>query len=82
MFRSRPAETPKVGVSRVCVKASPAFGRRRLHTNTDSIVLASAAARLTPLALKKKKKKKEKKKVQREIGAKIDRFSRGGGVQI
>ena len=23
------------GMSRVCVKASPAFGRRRLHTNTD-----------------------------------------------
>ena len=27
----------KVGISRVSVKASPAFGRRRLHTNTDHI---------------------------------------------
>ena len=26
----RAAETPKVGISRVLVKASPAFGRRRL----------------------------------------------------
>ena len=34
------AETPKVGVSRVLVKASPAFGRRRLHKNTDSFVFA------------------------------------------
>ena len=28
------------GISRVCVKASPAFGRRRFHTNTDYIVFA------------------------------------------
>ena len=25
-------------MSHVCVKASPAFGQRRLHTNTDYIV--------------------------------------------
>ena len=36
----KPAETPKVGISRVCVKASPAFGRRRLLTNTDCFVFA------------------------------------------
>ena len=35
-----PAETPKVAISRVCVKASPAFGGRRLHTNTDHIDIA------------------------------------------
>ena len=28
----------KADISRVCVKASPAFGRRRLHRNTDYIV--------------------------------------------
>ena len=27
------------GISRVCVKASPAFGRRRLHRNTDWTIL-------------------------------------------
>ena len=32
-----PLKTRKAGISRVCVKASPAFGRRRLHTKTDSI---------------------------------------------
>ena len=31
----RAAETPKVGISRVLVKASPAFGRRPLLKNTD-----------------------------------------------
>ena len=36
----RPAETPKVGMCRVCVKASRAFGPRRLHTNTVNIVFA------------------------------------------
>ena len=73
-----------MGISRVCVKASPAFGRRRLDTNTDNIVLASVAARLTPLALGHRcaKKKKKKKKAQRKIGAKIDRFSGGEGVHI
>ena len=35
------AESPKVATSRVRVKASPAFGRRRLHTNTDYIDIAS-----------------------------------------
>ena len=30
-------ETRKAGMSRVCVKASAAFGRRRLHTNTDYV---------------------------------------------
>ena len=29
-----------MGRSRVCVKTSPAFGRRRLHTNTDYFDLA------------------------------------------
>ena len=33
--------TPKVGISRVCVKASRAFGPRRFHTNTDYIVFCS-----------------------------------------
>ena len=33
----RPVETRKAGTSRICVKALPAFGRRRLHTNTDYI---------------------------------------------
>ena len=40
-----------MGISRVRVKASRAFGPRRLHTNTDYIVLASAAALRTPLVL-------------------------------
>ena len=39
----RPAETPKVGIRRVCVKASRAFGIRRLHTNTDYNVFARRA---------------------------------------
>ena len=80
-----------MGISRGSVKASPAFGWRRLHTNTDNIVLASAAARLTPLTgaparkkkkKKKKRKKKKKKNTQRKIGAKIDRFSGGGGSDL
>ena len=29
-----------MGISRVCVKASRAFGPRRFHTNTDYIVFA------------------------------------------
>ena len=33
----RPAETPKVGISRVSILASLAFGQRRLHTITDYI---------------------------------------------
>ena len=36
----RPAETPKVGFFRVCVKASRAFGPQRFHTNTDCVVFA------------------------------------------
>ena len=36
-FTWKPVETWKAGISRVCVKASPAFGRRRFHTNTDYI---------------------------------------------
>ena len=52
----RPAQTPKVDISRVCVKASPAFGRRHLHTNTDNIVLAQRG-----LVEEKKKEKKTKK---------------------
>ncbi len=31
-------------MSRVCVKAWPAFGQRRLHTNTDNIVFATTAS--------------------------------------
>ena len=40
-----------MGISRVRVKASRAFGPRRLHTNTNYIVLASAAALRTLLVL-------------------------------
>ena len=36
----RRAEPPKVGISRVLVKASPAFGRRRFYTDTDCTVFA------------------------------------------
>ena len=36
----RLVETPKVGISRACVKASRAFGPRRFHTNTDYVVFA------------------------------------------
>ena len=56
-----------MGISRVCVKASPAFGRRRLHTNTDNIDLASAAARLTPLALEHRRAKKKKKLNEKSV---------------
>ena len=38
MLHMKPVETQKAGISRVCVKASPAFGRRRLCTDTDNIV--------------------------------------------
>ena len=34
---AKPVETRKADISRVCVKASAAFGRRRLHRNTDYI---------------------------------------------
>ena len=81
----RPVETPKVGISRVCVKASPAFGRRRLHTNTDNIVFARRAGLFQCGATEKReKRKKKRKKVQRKIGAKIDLFSEeeGGGSDL
>ena len=69
-----------MGISRVCVKASPAFGRRRLDTNTDYIVLASAAARLTPLALGWRTPPPALFiDLGGGVGAKIDRFSGSEG---
>ena len=35
---SEVCENSKAGIGHVCVKASPAFGRRHLHTNTDVFV--------------------------------------------
>ena len=40
MLHMKAVDPRKAGISRVCVKASPAFGRRRFHTNTDYIVFA------------------------------------------
>ena len=37
---------PQVGISLVCVKASPAFGRQRLPRNTDFFVFASKRFRV------------------------------------
>ena len=72
MFNRKAADTPKVGTSRVLVKASPAFGRRCLLKKTRTFLF------LPRVVLEFGKFNCRSLREEEGVGAKFDLFSEEG----